>query len=50
MCSVHPSSIKENAHVAKLLNRLTSKNLPHVLPMLDAAQLAAFEYRNSHVT
>ena len=44
MCNVHWRFIKDYAQIAKPLTKLTSKKLPHVLPSLDAAQLAAFEY------
>jgi len=44
MCNVYRRVIKDYAHIAKPLTKLTSKTLPHVLPPLDAAQMAAFEY------
>jgi len=44
MCNVYRRFIKDYAHIAKPLTKLTSKKLPHVLPPLDAAQTAAFEY------
>jgi len=44
MCNVYRRFIKNHEHIAKPLTNLISKNLPHVLPPLDAAQLAAFEY------
>jgi len=43
MCNVYRRFIKDYAHIAKPLTKLTSKKLPHVLPPLDAAQLTAFE-------
>jgi len=42
MCNVYRSFIKDYARVAKPLTTPTSKNLPHVLPFMDSAQLAAF--------
>jgi len=50
MCNVYRSFIKDYAHIAKPLTKLTSKKLPHVLPPLDAAQLAAFEYLKERLT
>jgi len=44
MCNEYRRFINDYAHIAKPLTKLTSKKLPHVLPPLDAAQLAAFEY------
>jgi len=43
MCNVYRRYIKDYAHIAKPLTKLTNKKLPHVLPPLDAAQIAAFE-------
>jgi len=37
MCNVYRRFIKYCAHIAKSLTKLTSKNLPHVLFVLDAA-------------
>ena len=50
MCNVYRRFIKAYAHIAKLLTKLTSTKLPHVLPLLDAAQLAAFEYLKERLT
>jgi len=50
MCNVYRRFIKDYAHIAKPLTKLTSKKLPHVLPSLDAAQLAAFEYLKERST
>jgi len=47
---VYRRFIKAYAHIAKLLTKLTSTKLPHVLPPLDAAQLAAFEYLKERLT
>ena len=44
MCTVYRRFIKDYAHIAKPLTKLTRTRLPHVLPPLDAAQLAAFDY------
>ena len=44
MCNVCRRFIKDEAHIAKPLTKLTSKKLPHVLLPLDPAQPAAFEY------
>jgi len=44
MCSVYRRFIKDYAHIAKTLTKLTSTKLPHVLPPLDSVQSAAFEY------
>jgi len=44
MCNVHRRLIMDYAHIATPLTKITSKKLPHVLPPLDAAQLATFEY------
>jgi len=38
MCNVYRRLIKDYAHIAKPLTKLTSKKLPHALPSLDAAQ------------
>ena len=43
MCKVYRRFIKDYARIAKPLTKLTSA-LPQVLPPLEAAQLAAFEY------
>jgi len=50
MCSVYRRFIKDNAHIAKPLTKLTSKKLPHVLPPLDAAQMAALTYLKESLT
>jgi len=50
MCNLYRRFIKEYAHIAKPLTKLTSKKLPHVLPPLDAAQLATFEYLKERLT
>jgi len=50
MCNVYRRFIKDYAHIAKPLTKLTSKKLPHVLPPPDAAQLAAFEYLKERST
>jgi len=50
MCNVYRRFIKDYAHIAKPLTKLTSKTLPHVLPPLDAAQLSAFEYLKERLT
>jgi len=50
MCNVYRRYIKDYAHIAKPLTKLTSKKLPHVLPPLDAAQLAAFENLKKRLT
>jgi len=44
MCNVYRRFIKDYAHIAKSLTKLTGKNLPHALPLPDAATLAAFVY------
>jgi len=50
MCNVYRPYIKDYAHIAKPLTKLTSTKLPHVLPPLDAAHLAAFEYLKERLT
>jgi len=50
MCNVYRRFIKDYAHISKPLTKLTSKKLPHVLPPLDDAQLAAFEYLKERLT
>jgi len=50
MCKVYRRFIKDYAHIARPLTKLTSKKVPHVLPPLDAAQLAAFEYLKERLT
>jgi len=50
MCIVYRRFIKDYAHIAKPLTKLTSTKLPHVLPPLDSAQLAAFEYLKERLT
>ena len=50
MCNVYRRFIKVYAHIAKPLTKLTSKKLPHVLPPLDAAQMAAFVYLKERLT
>jgi len=50
MCNVYRRLIKDYAHIAKPLTKLSSKNLPHVLPPLDASQLAAIEYLKKRLT
>jgi len=50
MCTVYRHFIKDYAHIAKPLTKLTSKKLPHVLSPLDAAQLAAFENLKKFLT
>ena len=50
MCTVYRRFIKDDAHITTPLTKLTSKNLPHVLPPMDAAQLAAFEYLKERFT
>ena len=50
MCNVYRLFIKDYAHIAKPLTKHTSKKLPHVLPPLGAAQLAAFEYLKERLT
>jgi len=50
MCNVYRRFIKDYAHIAKPVTKLTSKKLPHVLPPLDAAQMAAFEYLKERLT
>jgi len=50
MCNVYRRFIKDYAHIAKPLTKLTSKKFPHVLPPLDAAQFAAFEYLKERFT
>ena len=50
VCNVYRRFIKDYAHIAKPLNKLTSKKLPHVLRLLDAAQMAAFEYLKERLT
>jgi len=37
MCNVYRRFIKDYAHIARPLTKLTSKKVPHVLPPLDAA-------------
>ena len=44
MCNLYRRFVKDDAHIAKPLNKLSSNELPHVLPALDASQLAAFKY------
>jgi len=44
MCNVHWRLMNDYAHTAKPLTKLTSKKLLHVLPVLDNAKLADFEY------
>jgi len=50
MCNVYRRLIKDYAHIAKPLTKLSSKNLPQVLPPLDASQLAAIEYLKERLT
>jgi len=50
MCNVYRRIIKDYTHIAKPLTKLTTKNLPHVLPPLDAAKLAAFAYLKERLT
>jgi len=50
MCNVYGRFIKNYAHIAKPLTKLTSKKLRHVLPSLVAAQLAAFEFLKDRLT
>jgi len=50
MCNLYRRFIKDYGHITKPLTKLTSKKLPHVLPPLDAAQLAAFEYLKVRLT
>ena len=50
MFDVYRRFIKDYANIAKPLTKLTSKKLQHVLPSLDAAQLAAFEYFKERLT
>jgi len=50
MCNVHQRFIMDYAQITKPLTKPTSKKLPHVLPPLDAAQLAAFEYLKERLT
>jgi len=50
MCNVYRRFIKDNAHIAKPLTKLTSNKLPHVLPARDAAQLSAFKYLKERLT
>jgi len=50
MYNVYRRFSKDYAHIAKPLTKLTSRNIPHVLAPLDAAQLAAFEYLKEHLT
>ena len=50
MCNVYRRFIKEYAHIARPLRNLTSTTLPHVLPTLDTAQLAAFAYLSERLT
>jgi len=47
---VYRRFIKDYAHIAKPLTKRTSKKLPHVLPPLDAAQMAAFEHLKERLT
>ena len=49
-CNMYRRLIKHCEHIAKPLTKLTSKKLPHVLPALDAAQLASFEYLKERLT
>jgi len=50
MCNVYRRFIKDYAHIAKPLTKLTSKTLPHVLPPPDASQLAASENLKERLT
>jgi len=50
MCNMYRLFIKDYAHIAKLLTKLTSTNLPYMLPRLDAAHLVAFEYLKERFT
>jgi len=50
MCNKYRRFIKDYAHIAKPITKLTSTKLPHVLPPLDAAQMAAFEYLKGRLT
>jgi len=50
MCIAYRLFIKDYAHIAKPLTKHTSKKLPHVLPPLGAAQLAAFDYLKERLT
>ena len=50
MCNVYRRFTKDYAHISKPLTKLTRKKLPHALPPLDAAQMAAFEYLKEHLT
>jgi len=50
MCNVYRRFIKYYAQISKPPTKLTSKKLPHVLPQLDAAHLAAFEYPTERLT
>jgi len=50
MCNVYRRFIKDYAHIAKPLTKLTSKKLPNVLTPLDASQMAAFEYLKERLT
>jgi len=50
MCNVYRRFIKGHAHIAKPLTKLTSKILPHVLPPLDATQLAAIQDLEERLT
>jgi len=50
MSNVYRRFIKDYAHIAKPLTKLTSKKLPHLLPPLDAAQMAAFDFLKERLT
>jgi len=50
MCNVHRRFIKDYAHIAKPLTKLTSNKLPHVLPELTPEQLQAFQYLKDRLT
>ena len=44
MCNVYWRINTVYAHIVKPLTKLTSKKLPHILPPLDATQLATYDY------
>jgi len=50
LCNVYRRFIKDYAHIAKPLSKLTSTKLPHVVPTLDTAQLVALTYLNERLT
>jgi len=50
MCNVYWRFIRDYAHMAKPLTKITRRTLPHVLSPQDAAQLAAFKCLKERLT